>query len=431
MEFFLPVGRGLCILARMLDASPLGGTTRSKEHGAVRAFFRQHHFLLTFALLASVMGVSVGMAQVTTSLYAAELQSSASMLGLIAAAQSAGVIFMSLPVGVLADRLGPSRPFVFGTAVAGLIYAGVSFAHSPLQLLLCTAAISCFMPFRFVVLNTLFLQQLVSLGESKAGWYRGTHMLGMFLLGPLLGAYTVSTLGSSSSYRFIALAFGLTILLSPLLFARYAPRPVVATGSAWQALRAQVALLLQDRALARVSLVEGASQATSAFFTFFIPILGVHSAGMSAREASTLITAKGISYIFALFFLGGPLQRLGPGRGYAAGFAVIATGLALLGNTAQPPLLWLGSLILGLGLGSVQIATLTRYAQIGLRTGYGKVSGFNALVGPTGSVLGGLVGGNAAHWFGLPNVFLLAAGAFLLGCGGLLLGKSSGETPRT
>jgi predicted MFS family arabinose efflux permease len=409
----------------MLDASPLGGASPSDEPGAVRAFLRQHHFLVTFAALSSLMGVSVGMAQVTTSLYAVQLQSSASMLGLIAAAQSVGVIFMSLPVGVLADRLGPSRPFVFGTAAAGLLYAGVSFARSPLQLLLCTAAISCFMPFRFVALNTLFLQQLVSLGESKAGWYRGTHNLGMFLIGPLLGAYLVSTLGSSSSYWFIALAFGLTILLSPRLFSRYSPRPVAATGSAWQALRAQVSLLLQDRALGRVSLVEGAAQATSAFFTFFIPILGVNSAGMSARQASTLLTAKGISYIFALFFLGGPLGRLGPGRGYAASFGVIAIGLALLGNTAQPPLLWLGSLVLGLGLGSVQIATLTRYAQIGSSTGYGKVSGFNALVGPTGGVLGGLVGGSAAHWFGLQTVFLLAAGAFSVACGRLLLGQRS------
>jgi predicted MFS family arabinose efflux permease len=321
---------------------------------------------------------------------------------------------------VLSDRLGPRRPFVFGTALVGLIYAGVSFARSPLQLLLCTAVISCFMPFRFVSLNSLFLQQLAVLGESKAGWYRGTHMVGMFLVGPLLGAYLVSALGSPSSYRIIALAFGVTILLSPIVFGRYASQPVGPTGSPRQTLRAQLAEVLKDRELARVSVLEAATQATSAFFTFFIPILGVDVASMSARQASSLITAKGITYIVALFFLGGTLGRLGAARGYALSFGVISAGLALLGSTAQPSLLWLGALILGLGLGSVQIATLTRYAQIGLRTGYGKVSGFNALVGPAGGVLGGLVGGNAAHWLGLQTVFLVAAAAFLLACSLLL-----------
>ena len=56
------------MLSHMLDASPLGAPSSASPG----AFFRQHHFLLAFALLASVMGVSVGMAQVTTSLYAVD-----------------------------------------------------------------------------------------------------------------------------------------------------------------------------------------------------------------------------------------------------------------------------------------------------------------------------------------------------------------------
>ena len=66
---------------------------------------------------------------------------------------------------------------------------------SAAALLGCTALISFAMPLRFVSLNTVFFEQLSSLGESKAGWYRGTHMLGMFLIGPLLGAALVSAVG--------------------------------------------------------------------------------------------------------------------------------------------------------------------------------------------------------------------------------------------
>src|SRR5262245_16298289 len=115
----------------MVDASPLGAGTPPAEPGVLRAFLRQNHFLISFALLSSMMGVSVGMAQVTTSLFAVELGSSASMLGLIAAGQSVGVILMSLPVGVLTDRLGPRWPFVIGTALAGTLYALVPFASAP------------------------------------------------------------------------------------------------------------------------------------------------------------------------------------------------------------------------------------------------------------------------------------------------------------
>lgn len=405
----------------MVDASPVGAGVPPAESGALRTFLRQNHFLICFAVLSSLMGVSVGMAQVTTSLFAVELGSSGSMLGLIAAGQSIGVILMSLPVGVLTDRFGPRGPFVFGTGLAGTLYALMPFAGAPSQLLLGIVAISCFMPFRFVPLNTLFLQQLASLGEAKAGWYRGTHMIGMFLLGPLIGAYVVSTLGTASSYRLIALAFFATILASPIVLARYSTRPSAAAGSSWQALRAQLGLVLKDRELSRVSLVESAAQATAAFFTFFIPILGVHTAGMDAQQASSLITAKGISYIFALFFLGRWLERLGPGRGYAASFALVAAGLGVVGSTIQPAWLWCGSLLTGLGLGAVQIAALTRYAQIGASRGYGKVSGVSALVGPAGSLLGGLLGGNAAQWLGLPSVFQLIGAAFLFASSSLVL----------
>lgn len=270
------------------------------------------------------------------------------------------------------------------------------------------------MPFRFVPLNTLFLQQLASLGQAKAGWYRGTHMLGMFLLGPVLGAYVVSTLGTASSYRLCALAFLITILASPIVLARYSLQSSAPRGSSWHALRAQLRLVLTDRELSRVSLVESSTQATGAFFTFFIPILGVHTAGLNEQQASALITAKGISYICALFFLGPWLEHLGAARGYAVSFALVALGLGTVGSTIQPVWLWCGSLLTGLGLGAVTIATLTRYAQIGQRAGYGKISGVSALVGPLGSLLGGLLGGHAAHWLGLPSVFQLAGAAFLL-----------------
>lgn len=381
----------------------------------VRGAVAANRFLIAFALLASLMGTSVGMAQVSASLYAVELHSSETMLGFIAGAQSLGVLALSLPIGVLVDRIGPTRPFLLGTLLAGLTYAVVPLWPAPGWLLACTAAISFFMPLRFVALNTVFLQQLQSLGEGKAGWYRGTHMVGMFLLGPALGARVVSSLGFVWSYRIIAAAFLITLVVCPIVFARYAAPPEAKPGPAWQALLAQLRLLFRDAELRAVSVIESTTQAVGAFFTFFVVVMAVSSAGLSPAQASSLVGAKGATFILALFVLGGLIQRLGQARSYALGFATIASALGLLGVAAGSPLLWVGSLLLGLGLGAVQIATLTRYAQLGSRTGYGKMSGLSALVGPSGGVFGNLLGGLLGKWLGLQHAFLVAAVGFALG----------------
>jgi len=330
-------------------------------------------------------------------------------------------VFMSLPVGMLVDRFGPAPPFVAGTLLVGSTYLLVPLGHSPLALAICTSLVSFFMPARFVSLNTVFLQQLESLGESKAGWYRGTHMLGMFLVGPTLGAALVSALGFEWTYRVIAGLFFVTVLISPIVFARYASRP----GSrrpGGLGLGPQLRMLFSDREVRRLSLLEVCTQATGAFFTFFIVVLALRVAGLGPSQASSLVSAKGVSYIVALFALGGVVQRLGPARATLSSFGIIAVSLVGLGVVQGAGALWLGSLGLGLGLGTIQIATLTRYAQVGARSGHGKASGLNALAGPSGGVLGSLLGGVLGKWLGLEHVFSLIGLGF--GLAALVLGAT-------
>jgi predicted MFS family arabinose efflux permease len=249
-------------------------------------------------------------------------------------------------------------------------------------------------------------------------------MLGMFLLGPALGARAISSLGFAWTYRLISVAFLVTILVSPIVFTRYSRRPEPKRSSSWQALRSQLAWLANDRELRRVSVIEASTQAVGAFFAFFIVVMAVSAVHLSPTQASSLVGAKGSTFILALFVLGGLIQRLGQQRAYLLGFTAITSALLLLGFANGGALLWLGSLTLGLGLGAVQIATLTRYAKIGGRTGYGKVSGLSALVGPSGGVLGSLFGGLLGKWVGLPTTFTIAAACFGLGLLALALSRS-------
>jgi len=371
-------------------------------------------FLVLFAALSSSMGLSAGMAQITTSLYAVQLGASEAMLGLIASAQSVGVLVVGLPAGMAVDRVGPARPFVLGTVSAGLLYFVLPFFPSASWLLITTACVSFFMPLRFVSLNSVFLKALAGLGAARAGWFRATHMLGMFLIGPVVAARVVGAFGHAVAYWCISATFGLTLLLSPLVFG---PHSVRVHGAPRQT--TVLRRLFADAGIRRVALLEAGSQGINAYYTFFIVVIAVKIANLSAAQASNLVAIKGVSLIAALVLLGRTVTRWGKQRAYLIGLTVGGVSLLVLGLTATPISLYVGGFGLGLGLGLLQIVNLTEFARAGARFGHGALSGVNALVGPSGSFLGGVLGGVVGRALGLPAVFLLGAGA-CAGAGWLL-----------
>jgi MFS family permease len=381
---------------------------------ALPPFLERHRFLLVFASLSSVMGTSVGVAKVTTSLYAVHLGASPTELGMIAGAQSIGVLIMSLPLGFLVEQFGPGRLFVLGTLAAASLYAAVPLVASAAYLLVFTILISFFMPFRFVSLNSVFMSQLESIGESKAGWYRGTHMLGMFLLGPALATVVLRAFDFAGTYRSIAVAFLITIALSPIVFGPYARSRRSERRVSWAGIVEQLGLLAKDTELRQVCSIEGLGQAAAGYFSFFIVVVAMDRLGLDRAQASTLVALNGVSFVAALFTLGGMVRHLGPRRIYRMSFLVGGVSLLVLGFAQSQAALWVGALGLGLGLGTLQIVNLTRFARSGARLGRGKMAGLNALVSPAGAVLGNLVGGVVGGAFGPQAMFLVFAPLFVL-----------------
>jgi MFS family permease len=392
--------------------APMVGAVESVR-SFCRGFVERHRFLLAFASLSSLMGISVGVAKVTTSLYAIQLGSSAAELGLIASAQSVGVLIMSLPLGFLIEQFGPGRIFVLGTLVAAALYAVVPLVASAKYLLACTALISFFMPFRFVSLNSVFMGQLESIGESKAGWYRGTHMLGMFLLGPALATLVLRALDFAGTYQAIALAFLLTMGLSPIVFGPYAKKAGAGRRLSWAAIGSQLSLMTRDAELRQVCFIESLAQGTNAYYAFFIIVVAVDVVGLDHAEASSLVAAHGLTFVLALFSLGSVVRRVGPKTTYRISFLWVAAALVMLGLAHDKLGLWLGALCLGAGLGTLQIVNLTRFARCGARLGRGRMAGLNALVAPSGAVLGNLAGSIVGKAFGAQAMFLVLAPLFV------------------
>lgn len=379
----------------------------------MREWLRQHRFLVVFALLACLMGTSVGVAKITASLYAIELGASAAQLGLIASGQVIGTLFMSVPIGFLVDHHGPTRLFVVGSLAAGLVYALVPLVASPAFLLGCLTAVSFFMPMRFVTLNTVFFEQIRSLGADKAGWYRGTHMSGMFLIGPALAVGLIAALGYAGTWWAIAASFMLTVAVCPIVFARYGGRPRQAgPRPSLPGMAREMRLMLRDPELRQTCLIDFCAAGTTAYQTTFIVAIALQRLQLDAAHASAYVTGTGLAFILTLFTAGRWAVRLGTRRAYLTGFALVAVALLLQGGARSAAWLWPGVVLQGAGLGLLQIVTLTSVAHVGARLGQGKVSGVNLLVNPIGALGGSAVGGLLAQWVGMQAVFFLYVPAY-------------------
>lgn len=380
----------------------------------LRAWSVRHRFLLVFGLLAVLMGCSVGVAKVAATLHGLALGASVTQLGLLSAGQVVGTLAMSVPVGFLVDRHGPRRLFVLGSLLAGAIYALVPLGDSPAFLMGCLTAVSFCMPLRFVSLNAVFFAQIQQLGEGKAGWYRATHMSGMFLIGPALGVLLIDAFGPAPTWWLIAASFALTVAVCPIVFGRYAEPARGGPRPGWRALFQSLGPLLRDREMRETARIDVVIALATAYHTTFIVPLALQGFGLDAPAASVLLSANGICFILALFFTGHLLERLGRRRTGRLGLGLAVLALLIEGLAPRAGWLLAGAMLEGLALGLLQTLSLGRVARLGARLGPGRVSGLNLLVHPVGALAGSVLGGLVAEQIGLQAVFLLLVLPFLL-----------------
>jgi MFS family permease len=357
-------------------------------------------FLIGFACLNAAMGLGVGLAKVVTPLYALSLGADEATLGLVAAAQSAGVLCLGMPTGLLVERFGPVALFTAGSLLGGALY--LLLPLYPGGLVPLTFAISCCMPLRFVPLTSLFFEQLETLGEAKAGWARGSHMGGSTVLGPLLAGLLAAFMTQRQMYWVIAALFLVTMAAARALFGAGRTR-----SASREPLRAQLRRLIADADVRAACTVDLVAMAILGFFNFFVVVIAVRELGLGAESASGLVSAHGGSYVLVLFGAGSLAARLGQPASYALAVLSIALGLVALGSSATVEPMLLGSVLLGGGIGLLHVVNTMRLARIGARIGRGKIAGLNALTGPAGSIAASITAGVVGARSGLQSVFLL------------------------
>jgi MFS family permease len=371
-------------------------------------------FLPAFVTLNALAGTSVGLAKVATSLFSLQLKPTPLELSLIAGAQSLGVLFMSLPLGVLLDQFGPLPLFVVGSILAGLFFLLTPWVTHPLLLALIIACASFCLPGRFVSMNAVFMQQLARIGHAKAGWLRGSHMIGFFLLGPGLAVSLVGALRFGGAFAFIGLSFFLSTALAPLVMRHYDASQAPADRRLNVAsLIRQFRIWIGDDELRRIGGIEFCCQAVNQFYVFFIVVIAVRNFGFSAGEAAGLVSCQGAAYVLALFSMGHLAVRLGEHRFYLMGFAGAIAALLMLGLSHRPASLWSGAVVLGTALGMLQTVNIARFAEAGRRVGRSGVASFITFISPLGGLAGSLLGGLVGRVFSLQFFFILMTPVFL------------------
>jgi len=370
------------------------------------AWLTRHRFLLSFATLSLFMGVSVGLAKVTTSLYALQLGAQGWLLGAIAAAQSVGILLTALPMGVWVERFGPRRLFMLGSLAGGVLYAVLPLFPNATFLLGMTVLTGVVMPTRFVSLQTVFMTMLQQIGPARAGWQRAAHMSGMFLLGPLLTGWVVAHVGHAGSYGLVALMFVGTVALSQPVLRHPLPGQTTRPATPRPGVVAAMAQVLAHREARHLAAAEACVQALNTYHAFFIVVIAVQVLHVPAAVAGSLVAVQGASFIAALLWLGTAVQSLGA-RAAVVGAALTSLGCVVLGTGEATITLLAGSLCLGLGLGVIEIEVIRRMAALGARLGQGRMAGLNAVAGPGGALLGGLAGGMLGNVLGLQPIYLL------------------------
>lgn len=361
-----------------------------------------------FMLLAVLSGITMGMIKAATPLFALSLGSSAAEIGLIAGSQPLGMALVSIPAGLAIGWFGARRLFIVGSLVGGLIYFFVPFANSPVWLLTATAAASVFMPMRFVSIHSDFFHHLATTGPAQAGWLRGSQLLGAFVIGPVLGGFLVERIEFLGAYWLIGLSFLVTVLVAKFVLSGKAEARRRQAESA-KPLLAQLKVICTHREIVETSLIELVANAGLLFYAVFIVVLAIGQFHYTQAEATVLLSVQGISYMAALFLLGGWLERLGKELFYLLSFGTSILALLMLGTASGSPQLWVGAVLLGFGLGLINIANVVRQAAISLELGRGNVAGASNIAGPLGAVIATLGGGTLSQHIGVQGVFLVLA----------------------
>lgn len=343
-------------------------------------------------------------------IFAAHLGASASEIGSIAAISTLAGIGVSIPAGVLSDRLGRK---------AMLVTAGVVFASAPLLYLFPIGiwqlaairfyhglATAIFVPVAMALVSDLYEG---SKGE-KLGWFSSATLVGRFMA-PLTGGALLGYFGSESSFGFSAI-YSVCLASGVLALAVSArmPSPDVRASAAkpWREQVAGLSQLVSSGPLLGLGMVEASTLFMYGSIEVFLPLYGLQQ-GIGAFGIGVCLAAQVVTLATTKPLMGRLSDTHGRSGQIVWGAALGAASVAALTvATTFVPILLI-SMVIGLSLSVVTSATSAAVADVCRCEMRGSAMGVFGTIMDLGHSSGPLVSGMLAAVLGYRAAFIGAA----------------------
>ena len=355
-------------------------------------------------------------------LFAASLGAGPAQVGLINGAFMVTAGLLSVPAGLVVDRLGQKLPAVAGIAALALSSLLITQCRQPAQMaavyVLFGAGMAAFSP----AMLALVAETVPANRTGQAyGWYTTATYLAM-ALGPAAGGYLAHTVGLRQVFFISGGLLALVVLQALFTLPRSAPRHRTEIHT----ILASSAQLLHNRTLTGCLVATFGSSVGFGVFLPFLPLFAT-SLGHDPARVGLVFAAQALTNVLCRIPIGRLADRVDRRRIVAAGLVCLALGLATMGQATHISAMVGCAVLLGIGMAltytaiGALIADGVPAVQRGLAMGmFNSCIYFGMMGGSTG--LGVLL-----KRIGYPLGFALAGGMALMAIAGIV--RSSRRLP--
>lgn len=373
--------------------------------------------LLALYLPTLLLAVTTGMLVPTLPLFAASLESSYGLVGLILAGEAAGMLLGNLPAGQLLRVVGLRTAMGIGLLVVGAALLGLAASSGFWWVLLLRLAAGLGGAVWNVARHAFLASKVPLAGRGRAiALFGGVNRFGEFI-GPVVGGVIAAQFGLRTTFAACAALAFVTLSLCLLLVEGGGPAGADRRGAGPFRTVAR-----HRRVLAVAGTAQLLAQMTRAGRRVVIPLYAANALGLGVDSVGVIVGVAALVDASMFWPAGYVMDHWGRKRAIVPSFVLQALGLALVPLSGGFGML-LGAAALaafGNGLGSGTMMTLG--TDLAPSDALGEFLAAWRFIGDAGASGGPLLAGLVAELLDLPlaaaalaGVGLAAAGVFAWG----------------